>query len=79
MATGVTLTHMLPDSATFVSAMPSQGTATQNAGTVTATLGNIAGGASATLHVVVQPQATGSIEIAARVFSDQFISTRPRV
>jgi len=73
MATDVTLTHMLPDSANFVSAVPSQGTATQSAGTVTAALGDIAGGASATLRVVVKPQVTGSVEIAARVFSDQFI------
>jgi uncharacterized repeat protein (TIGR01451 family) len=78
MATDVTLTHMLPDSATFVSAVPSQGTANQSAGTVTAALGDIAGGASATLRVVVTPQATGSVEIAARVFSDQFIINPPQ-
>jgi uncharacterized repeat protein (TIGR01451 family) len=73
MATGVKLTHLLPASATFVSAVASQGAATQNAGTVTAQLGDIAGGAAATVRVVVQPQAGGSVEIAARVIADQFI------
>jgi uncharacterized repeat protein (TIGR01451 family) len=74
MATGVTLTHMLPTSATFVSALASQGTATQNAGVVTAQLGDIAGGASATLRVVVEPQTPGAITIAASIHADQVIS-----
>jgi uncharacterized repeat protein (TIGR01451 family) len=78
MATDVTLTHMLPASATFVSAVPSQGTATESAGTVTAALGDIAGGASATLRVLVQPQTIGSVEIAARVFSDQYNINPPQ-
>jgi uncharacterized repeat protein (TIGR01451 family) len=74
MATGVTLTHMLPTSATFVSAVASQGTATQNAGVVTAQLGDLAGGASATVRVVVQPQTTGAVTIAASIHADQVIS-----
>jgi uncharacterized repeat protein (TIGR01451 family) len=75
MATGVTLTHMLPASATFVSAVASQGTYTLAAGTVAAALGTIAGGANATLRIVVQPQAIGSmIEIAGFIHADQFLS-----
>jgi uncharacterized repeat protein (TIGR01451 family) len=74
MATGVTLTHMLPAAATFVSAVPSQGTATQNAGLVTAALGSIAGGANATVRVVVDLQAIGSmVEIAASIAAAQSV------
>jgi hypothetical protein len=55
--------------------MPSQGTYTQNAGTLTAALGAIAGGASATLRVLVQPQMTGSmISIGGEILANQFLA-----
>jgi uncharacterized repeat protein (TIGR01451 family) len=52
-ATGVTVTDMLPAGITFQSATPSQGTATETAGVVTAPLGNLASGATATVSIVV--------------------------
>lgn len=51
-ASGVTVTDVLPTGLTFVSATASQGSASNNSGTVTAALGNLATGASATVTVV---------------------------
>lgn len=68
-ATGVTVTDVLPAGVTFVSATASQGTATNAAGTITGTLGNIANGASATITVAVtvDPGTTGPINNTATV------------
>ena len=52
-AAGVVMTQDLPAGFTFVSATPSVGTATQSGGVVTANLGTLASGATATLTVVV--------------------------
>lgn len=60
-AMGVTVTNLLPASATFVSATASQGTGVYAAGMVRCDLGTLAGGAAATLTVVSQPTTTGSI------------------
>ena len=51
-ATGVTVTDVLPANLTFVSATPSQGTATNASGTITGAIGNLASGANATITVV---------------------------
>src|SRR5262249_55477416 len=48
-ATGVTFTDTLPANLVFFSATPSQGTCGQAAGVVTCVLGDLAGGASATV------------------------------
>lgn len=57
-ATGVTVTDPLPGTAHFSSASATQGTCTgpgaSKGGTVTCSLGNLAGGASATATVTVQ-------------------------
>lgn len=59
-ANGVTVVDTLPTGVTFVSATPSQGTAPQAGGTVTAALGTIASGASATIVIVVTPTTTNA-------------------
>lgn len=57
-ATGVTVEDTLPAGVTFVSATPSQGTATESAGTVSAALGNLAVGAQATITILVDVSAS---------------------
>ena len=59
-ASGVTVTDTLPSGVTFVSATPSQGTATGAGNTVTASLGNLADGASATITITGTVAATAS-------------------
>lgn len=59
-ATGVTVTDVLPANLTFVSATPSQGTATNTSGTVTGNLGTLASGASATITIVASVAGTFS-------------------
>ena len=74
-ATGVTVTDTLPANTTFVSAMPSQGSFTVDttAGVLTANLGTLRNGASATVQVVVQPTmtGTGTLTSTASIRSDQ--------
>ena len=60
-ASGVTLTDMLPPSATFVSATPSQGTCMQAAGTVTCDIGYLPNEALATITIAVTPTVAGII------------------
>ena len=60
-ATQVTLTDMLPANTAFVSAVSSQGSVGENAGTVTATLGTIVGGGSATVTINLTAGATGTV------------------
>jgi uncharacterized repeat protein (TIGR01451 family) len=68
-ATGVTVTDQLPGGVTFVSATASQGTAVNANGTITATLGNLASDASATVTIVVtvDPSTRGTITNTASV------------
>ena len=54
---------------TFNSAVPSQGTCSQSAGTVTCPLGTIANGANASVQITVTPQSTGSITNSASASS----------
>ena len=56
-ATGVTLTDVLPDNVTLISATTSLGSVTNSAGTVTVSLGGMVKGQVATVTVVVQPSA----------------------
>jgi uncharacterized repeat protein (TIGR01451 family) len=70
-ASGVALSDTLPAGVTFVSATPSQGTATQSAGKVTGNLGSIASGASATVTIVVTPTAIGSVTDSATVTANE--------
>ena len=67
-ATNVTVTDTLPGNVTFVSATPSQGTGcTQAGGKVTCGLGAIASGNTATLTILLIPQAGGSLTNTATV------------
>lgn len=68
-ATSVVLTNRLPASAGFLSATTSAGTVSHSAGLVTANLGTLAGGASATVTINAQPTAAGTITDAAGVVS----------
>jgi uncharacterized repeat protein (TIGR01451 family) len=72
-ATNVVVTDVLPAGLTFNSATASQGTVANASGTVTANLGNLANGASATvtINVTVSPTATGTISNTATVTGTQ--------
>ena len=68
-ATGVTLTDTLPTEVDFVSATPSQGSCGEAGLVVTCDLGDLGSGASATVTIVVQPTATGTITNSVTVES----------
>ena len=70
-ATNVVLSDLLPDAATIVSIRPSQGTASESGGVVTANLGNLPVGAVAVLTIVIQPGAPGTLMSRADVTADQ--------
>ena len=70
-ATKVNLTDSVPANATFVGVSTSQGSATQAAGVITANLGKLASGASATVFVTVIPNELGSITTTATVDAPQ--------
>ena len=75
-ATGVVATIPLPAGVQFVSASSSQGVApAEQGGVLTADLGTIASGGSATVTVVIDPTsavAGGTIPLAATVAGDQY-------
>ncbi|MGB5577945.1 MAG: choice-of-anchor Q domain-containing protein, partial [Woeseiaceae bacterium] len=67
-ATDVVLVDTLPASVTFQSAISSQGSCSEAGGTVTCTLGLIAGGADATVDIIVTaPPSAGTITNNASV------------
>jgi uncharacterized repeat protein (TIGR01451 family) len=68
---GVTLTDQLDSGVTFVSANPSQGTATASGGVVTANLGTLIAGQSVLVTIVVTPTAIGTLSNTATVQGDQ--------
>jgi uncharacterized repeat protein (TIGR01451 family) len=69
-ASGVKVVDTLPADVTFVSATPSQGSCAQAAGVVTCQLGTLAaGGAVASVTIVVMPTKTGTLANAASVVS----------
>jgi len=72
LATNVVLTDTLPSGVIFVSAIPSQGTCTHNAGVVTCPLGTLAVGTQATVTITIQPTVNniGTILNVATVMSD---------
>jgi uncharacterized repeat protein (TIGR01451 family) len=69
-ATGVRLTDTLPAGSVLVSATPSTGTCS-GANTVICDLGNIAGGASATVTLVIKPPAVRTITNTAGVTANE--------
>ena len=72
-ATGVTLSDTLPAGVQYVSSSSSQGTVTNNNGTLSVQLGSLAAGAVATTNVVVtvNPGDTGSITNTVTVTGNQ--------
>ena len=68
-ALNVNVQHALPVGVTFVSATASQGSAVNNLGTINAALGSINAGGSATVTVVVTPNAVGTVLNDASVTS----------
>ncbi len=70
-ATNVTLSDVLPSGVTFVSANPTQGTATFANGTVTANFGTLDNGQSAGLVLVVRPSQVQPITNTVTVRADQ--------
>ncbi|MDP2673415.1 MAG: DUF11 domain-containing protein [Dehalococcoidia bacterium] len=70
-ATGVTITDVLPDGLTYVSATPSQGACDQAASTVTCAIGDLALDASASVDIVVTVDADGTIENTGSATVDQ--------
>ena len=67
----VSVSQLLPSSVIFVSATCSQGSASQNAGVVTANLGAMPAGTTATISVVVIPTTVGVLTCSASVSSEQ--------
>lgn len=70
-ATGVVASNTLPAGVQFVSATSSQGSCSQVGGVVTASLGNLAVGAVATVRIQVTPTATGTLMATAGVSGAQ--------
>ena len=70
-AANVSVTQLLPSGVVFVSASSSQGEFSQAGGVVTASLGKLSYGGSATITVVVLPAITGTITSTASVASEQ--------
>jgi uncharacterized repeat protein (TIGR01451 family) len=70
-ATNVILTDALPKGATFVSASSSEGKADRSGDVVTAKLGSLANGATATVTIVVTLAAAGTSLDSATVTADQ--------
>jgi uncharacterized repeat protein (TIGR01451 family) len=68
-ATGIVLSDLLPNSVAFVSAVASQGSTSRVGTQVSANLGSLASGATATVTIVVQPSSSsiGSIIDSASV------------
>ena len=60
-ATGVSLSDTLPVGVTFESATPTQGSCSEDGGTVSCTLGTLADEASASVEIDVTPQSAGTI------------------
>jgi uncharacterized repeat protein (TIGR01451 family) len=71
--TGVTVSDPLPATVHYVSATSSQGSVAYSGGTLTASLGSLANGATATTTVIVtvDPAATGSITNTATVTGNE--------
>ena len=71
IATGVIVTDTLPAGAAFVTAGTTQGTVSESGGVVTATLGELASGATATVTITVRPTAAGTLSNIASVAGQQ--------
>ncbi len=75
-AIGLNFTDTLPSGVTFESSKASQGTTNATTGTVTAALGDLAAGASASVSITIKPTVAGSITDSASVAAAD-LSTDP--
>ena len=71
LAPGVVVTDVLPAGINFVSAASSQGSCSNNAGTVTCNVGSLAAKATATITLTVSASAAGSITNMASVKANE--------
>ncbi|MBW3625233.1 MAG: DUF11 domain-containing protein, partial [Armatimonadetes bacterium] len=71
-ATGVILTDALPAGASFVSAVPSQGSCSQAGGKVECSLGVLGPGADATILLTVTPTRAGTLNHRVQIGSAEF-------
>ena len=70
-AIGVTVTADVPESVTFVSATPDQGTCAEAGGTLTCSLGDVNANGSADITVIVTTGSVGQVAQSASVFSTE--------
>jgi uncharacterized repeat protein (TIGR01451 family) len=70
IANNIIVSDTLPTNVTFVSATPSQGTASQSGGLMLANLGSLGGNGTASMTIVVQPNHGGSVTNTVSVSSD---------
>ncbi len=70
-ATGVTVVDQLVPSMTFSNAIPTQGTCTNIAGTVTCNLGSVTNGGVASIQLIVIPQSAGTFTNSASVSANE--------
>ena len=71
MATGVVVTDVLPTGAAFVTAHATQGSALNNGGTLTASLGDLPNGTTATVTIIMRATTVGVLSNVASVVADQ--------
>ena len=71
-ATATQLTNHLPPNVTFVSAVPSQGSCSHNAGVVNCALGSVPNLGSATVQITIRPNGPGTLTNRANVASAAF-------
>ena len=70
-ATGVTVSDLLPTNVVYVSATTSAGTCTKFSNTVTCQILSLAGGASATISIVVKPTVPTTLSSTASVTANE--------
>jgi uncharacterized repeat protein (TIGR01451 family) len=71
MATGVLVTDTMPTGVPFVSVTSDIGSCTRSSGTITCRIYSLSGGASATITLVLQPKAVGTITNKANVTANE--------
>ena len=72
LASGIIVSDLLPDGIGLVSAVPSQGTCANLAGSLTCAVGSLASGASASVTIVARAGAVGPMTNLLTVAGDQF-------
>ena len=70
-AKNVAVSQLLPSSVIFIAASASQGSVAQAGGVVSASLGQMSAGGTATVTVIVQPATVGTISSSANANSEQ--------